>query len=134
MKNSKAEATRWLRQAENDLAAARLVLQGGFFAQACFMAHQVAEKALKALAYFRGDRFVIGHSLVELASTLEDSYPRLRDLQRLLTTLDRYYLPTRYPDALPGGVPFETFQRDEAQEAVDGAARVVACAQEVVQK
>ena len=34
MKNSEADARRWLRQAENDLAAARALLREGFFAQA----------------------------------------------------------------------------------------------------
>ncbi|MCH8062529.1 MAG: HEPN domain-containing protein, partial [Chloroflexi bacterium] len=66
MKNSEADGKRWLSQAENDLSAARLMEERAFYAQACFICHQVAEKALKALAYYRGDRYVTGHSLLDL--------------------------------------------------------------------
>jgi HEPN domain-containing protein len=66
MKASRAEARRWLRQAESDLAFAELGAREGFPAQACFMAQQAAQKASKAVRYAAGERFVIGHSLVEL--------------------------------------------------------------------
>ena len=39
----------WLRQAEDDLRAARLLQGGGQAAQACFLAQQVGDKAIKAL-------------------------------------------------------------------------------------
>ena len=74
MKNSEADAKRWLRQAENDLDFARLALREGFYSQACFMSHQVTEKALKAIAYFRGDRYVTGHSLLEIILNLVPDY------------------------------------------------------------
>ena len=121
MKSSEADARRWLRQAENDLDFARLALREGFFAQACFMAHQVAEKALKALAYHRGDRYVTGHSLLELLSSLEPAHPELSGHRELAGLLDQYYLTTRYPDALPGGVPFEAYNRGQGEDAVQGA-------------
>ena len=105
MKNSEEDARRWLRQAENDMAAARLMLREGFHSQVCFMSHQVAEKAVKALAYYRGDRYVTGHSVSDLVTDLKSSYPQLSEHLKLAKTLDRYYVPTRYPDALPGGVP-----------------------------
>lgn len=70
MRRPKAEARRWLAQAENDLAFAELGLREGFFAQTCFICQQAAEKALKALCYLRGDRVVLGDSL--------DGLPRSR--------------------------------------------------------
>ena len=66
MKRAKAEAARWLAQAESDLGFAELGLREGFFAQACFVCQQAVEKALKALHYLGGARVVLGHSLVEL--------------------------------------------------------------------
>ena len=75
----------------SDLAATRSLLRDDFFAQACFMSHQVAEKALKALAYHRGDRFVTGHLLTELVARLESTYSDVSDFRRLASTLDRYY-------------------------------------------
>ena len=49
--NPRAEAERWLAQAQSDLAFAEYGLDGGFYAQACFMCQQAGEKALKALHY-----------------------------------------------------------------------------------
>ena len=47
MWDAQAEADRWRRQAGNDLAFARVALRERFYAQACFMAQQSAEKAVK---------------------------------------------------------------------------------------
>ncbi|MDA1349918.1 MAG: HEPN domain-containing protein [Chloroflexi bacterium] len=132
MRDSEAEADRWLRQARNDLDFAQVALREGFFAQACFFSHQIAEKALKALAYHRGDRIVFGHSLSELMVRLSESYPQLSKLGSLAGTLDQYYVPTRYPDALPGSAPFEVYGHVQAEEAVKGAEKVVAIAAGVI--
>ena len=39
---------------------------------------------------------------------------------------DRYYIPTRYPNGLPGGVPAQSYQADEAQQALEMAEKTVA--------
>jgi HEPN domain-containing protein len=132
MKNSEADAKRWLRQAENDLDFARLALREGFYSQACFMSHQVAEKALKAIAYFRGDRYVTAHSLLEIILNVVPDYEQLSHLERTARMLDRYYIPTRYPDALPGGVPFETYDQEEAEAAVEDADSIVDVARSII--
>ena len=104
----------------------------GFFAQACFLAHQVAEKALKALAYNRGDRYVIGHSLTELISDLTTVHPAVSEHLESMGVLDQYYLPTRYPDALPGSTPFEVFSETQAGNGVDAAGAVFALAESII--
>ena len=120
-----SEATRWILQAENDLAFAQLGLREGYYSQACFLSQQAAEKALKSLAYGRGDRFVIGHSLQELLNDVTSTHTDLESLRGAARRLDQYYTTTRYPDALPGGLPFETFTRGQAEEAVQMALEVV---------
>ena len=120
-----AEATRWILQAENDLAFAQLGLREGYYSQACFLSQQAAEKALKSVAYGRGDRFVVGHSLQELLNDLVGTYGDMESLRESARRLDQYYVATRYPDALPGGLPFETFSRDQAEEAVEMASEIV---------
>jgi len=49
----------WIRQAQNDLEAARFTAGEGFHAQACYLAGQAAEKALtrmnSASRYPQGD-------------------------------------------------------------------------------
>jgi HEPN domain-containing protein len=114
----RAEAERWLAQAKSDLDFARLGLREGFFAQACFQCQQAAEKALKALHYFGGARFVPGHSLVELLAPVMALDPSLTSLQEAARRLDQLYIPTRYPNGLPGGVPAQVFSHGQAAEAI----------------
>ena len=126
MKRARAEAARWLAQAESDLAFAELGLREGFFAQACFVCQQTAEKALKALRYLGGARVVLGHSVVELLDSLVAEHADLAGLREGAQQLDQYYVPTRYPNGLPGGVPAEMFTRGQAEEAVSLARRFLA--------
>ena len=122
MKETRREAQRWLRQAENDLQYARLGLQGGFHAQVCFQCQQIAEKALKSIHYGKlGKRIVYGHSLVELAAELELDL----SLRQELAVLDQYYIPTRYPNGLPGGTPYEVYSRAQAEAAMAACDRVL---------
>jgi len=32
--------------------------------------------------------------------------------------LDRFYIPTRYPNGLPGGVPAHSYKKEDAIEAI----------------
>ena len=128
MRDSRSEAQRWRRQAENDLEFGRLALREGFFAQACFIAQQGAEKALKALAYAAGERVVLGHSLVELSARLRVHVPSVEPLMELAGILDQYYVATRYPNGLPGGTPFEAFGERQAREAIAAPERFLALA------
>ena len=127
------EAERWLRQAESDLAFAALGAREGFPAQACFTSQQAAEKAVKAVLYLSGARFVPGHSVVELldraaaAGADADAAP-LRHLQDSARQLDQYYIPTRYPNGLPGGIPAEVFTDAQAEDAVGRARSFVEAA------
>jgi HEPN domain-containing protein len=128
MRDRAAEASRWLRQAEHDLLFGELALREGFFAQACFVSQQTAEKALKSLSYGQGERLVLGHSIVELADRLAAKIPELGKLREQAGLLDQYYVATRYPNGLPGGVPFEAFGERQAREAIEAARTFVAIA------
>ena len=133
MWDARAEADRWRRQAANDLAFARVALRERFYAQACFIAQQSAEKAVKAIAYGLGERTVIGHSLVTLISRYAYRRPELNALRELGGILDQYYVPTRYPNGLAGGVPFEAFGESQAAAAVNAADRFVQLAEQHAQ-
>lgn len=116
------EGRRWLRQAQRDLEwAEHLVAEGGLHL-ACFLAQQVAEKALKAYLYAQGAEVVLGHSVRELcerAAAQDDDYAPVCDSWG---TLDSYYVTARYPNGLPGGIPADAFSADTAASAV-GLAR-----------
>jgi hypothetical protein len=70
---------------------------------------QAVEKALKALHYLGRAHVVLGHSIVELLDALVARHAGLADLREGAQQLDQYYVPTRYPNGLPGGVPSEVF-------------------------
>ncbi|MDH5298369.1 MAG: HEPN domain-containing protein [Desulfobulbaceae bacterium] len=107
----------WLRQAENDLQWAEHSRAGGFWAQTCFVAQQAAEKALKALCFLRGYDVVRTHSLFQIVRTLAEN----GDLEKHARELDLYYISGRYPDAFPGGAPFEMFGEEQASRALASA-------------
>ena len=79
------------------------------------------EKALKAIHYLSGERLVPGHSLVELLETAGEPAGTLARLLDSARQLDQYYIPTRYPNGLPGGIPAEIFTDSQAEEAVNRA-------------
>jgi HEPN domain-containing protein len=115
------EAERWLRTAEGDLRTARVLRDASRYAHACFHAHQAAEKSLKACAFARsGDPW--GHSVQDLIRELATADPalgaRLLPLAENGARLDRYYIPTRYPNGLPQETPEEAFFESDAVQAL----------------
>ncbi len=107
----------WFRQAENDLLWAYDTLNAKRFSQACFIAQQIGEKSLKALAYLKGYDLIKSHSILEIAKSLNLD----EDLVNNGKKLDLYYISARYPDAFPSGAPFEYFTNDTASDAIKSA-------------
>jgi len=107
----------WLKQAENDLVWAIDSMKAGHYSGACFVSQQVSEKALKALAYYRGADLVKSHSIHEIARELGINGELLSAAARL----DQYYITPRYPDAVPAGAPFELFSQEQSLEAINYA-------------
>lgn len=125
MNNNLKEGRRWLSQAKFDLEVAQWLLEGKFWWEACFKSQQIGEKALKAYLYAQGRRAVLGHALLELGRACGEFDADFHELQPVYRRLDRYYITTRYPNGLPGLVPAEYFEEDEAREAVNLAERII---------
>lgn len=119
------EAGRWLAQAADDLDTAGLLARHGRNAVACFVAQQAAEKALKGLLYASGAEVVLGHSVALLCGDVAAIHPDLASRCGEWASLDQHYIPTRYPDALPGGIPADVYTADQASAAVELAAEVL---------
>lgn len=107
---------RWLGFARQDLIGAQVMLREELFNLSCFHAQQCVEKALKGLLAHRNQASPRIHALTELLTFFSD--PELSDLRSKLTRLDDYYIPTRYPDALPGALPDGLPARAEAEEVL----------------
>ena len=130
----RGEARLWLQQAGDDYRFGRVALAGRFYAQACFVAQQVGEKAVKAVHYHLSGRPVIGHSVHALLKRLN---ARARVTGDLLTSggqLDQYYVSTRYPDALPGIAPADAFSAAQARAALRAAQRILRWARSQVRR
>lgn len=121
----KREGQRWWRQAERDLDDARYAFAGERYNLTCFLAQQSAEKALKAYLYSQGMEVVWGHSVRELVGLAAEFDAEFIALAEKVAPLDQYYIPTRYPNGLPGGVPFEAFNVDDGQRGLRLAERVL---------
>jgi HEPN domain-containing protein/predicted nucleotidyltransferase len=126
MKSSSVrEARRWLDQAEADRESVVLELEHGHHNVACFLAQQMAEKALKAYLYLKGERHPIGHSVSDLCRMFARYDPRFADMLSSLVKLDRYYIPTRYPNGLPGGLPSDAYDEADARSGLGLADRTL---------
>jgi HEPN domain-containing protein len=121
------QAERWLLTAEEDLRAAELLSQAGLFAPACFHAQQGGEKALKALWYLV-DAEPWGHA----AQRLVADFPRREELPDLeawieqAALLDKFYIPTRYPNGLPDLTPGQVYREADANRGIEAARLLVA--------
>ncbi|MCS6908339.1 MAG: HEPN domain-containing protein [Anaerolineales bacterium] len=116
------EAKRWHQTASEDLTASKALLQSGHYAQACFYTQQCAEKAVKALWLMLGED-PWGHSIQKL---IQD-FPRKELLEeydlwvQFAAYLDKFYIPTRYPNGLPDLTPGQVYRLEEAQQAIEKA-------------
>jgi len=119
------EAKRWFAQAQRDLDDARYAAEGLRFNLACFLAQQSAEKALKAFLFSQGAEQVWGHSLAELCQDAVEIDAEFKDITPVAVPLDKYYIPTRYPNGLPGGIPADAYTDSDAQMALSMAEKVL---------
>lgn len=127
MKSSTGEARRWLTHAQDEYQDAEDLRERERFYLALFHFQQAAEKALKAFLYAHTDdrRVFFTHSVLELAQAAAALDPALADLEKT-GRLDQYYIPTRYPNGLPGGVPSRFYtDPQQAAEASALARRVI---------
>ncbi len=115
-----------MAQAEHSLTATQALLELGFWAEACFHSEQTAQLGLKAFLFFKGRRYVNIHSVRALALECGKEDSDFLSFEDYGLFLDRYYLTTRYPDALPApAIPFQSFSEKEARQAVGYASEIV---------
>ena len=122
------EAKRWLTTADDDIDSAVILKENGKFAHSCFHAQQAGEKALKAVWFF-ADADPWGHSIKKLIEDLTSVdfklYQKLEPYARIGMVLDRFYIPTRYPNGLPDITPDVAFTNEDADTCITYSRRII---------
>ena len=130
------EGERWVKQAVVDFGALMILLNRtptsqNVSASVCFMAHEVAEKALKGGMYAKcglGEKSLKSHNLTPLAYALQAKEPSsTQGLAGYTTPLEDYYLDTRFPNRYPGSatIPADHYSPEDAQEAKENAENIL---------
>jgi len=114
-----SEATDWLFFAQEDLRVAELTFSAEIYHQVCFHSQQCCEKAIKACIVHQGVEPPRVHQLSVLLSLLMSDV--FGELNASIVRLDRFYIPTRYPDAPVGSLPEGLPGMEDAEEAIETA-------------
>jgi HEPN domain-containing protein len=120
-----AERSRdWINQARRDIKIAARLAEDRSFEWACFVSQQAAEKAVKGVLQ-KLNATAWGHSVHQLLQVLSQRKPVEAELLGCAARLDRYYVPTRYPDSFGSGSPYEYFAEADAEDAILCGRRVI---------
>jgi HEPN domain-containing protein len=125
------EFDRWQDAADDAFAGAEAQRSAALPHWACFLAEQSAQLSLKGLLHgISAESW--GHDLVDLGDRSADALGAAFADEVLagLRRLSRHYIPSRYPDAHPAGAPGSHYGEEDAEQALDDAARVIAAARE----
>ena len=124
---TKTNPSDWLFFTDSDLTTAKSSFEDKLYHIVCFHAQQAAEKAMKAYLTSKDQIIPKDHSLRgKLYAAIHDSLPEIDQYLEILNFLDRFYLPTRYPDALPGSLPDGLPTKKDAQAALVDTEKFVA--------
>ena len=114
----------WMKQAEFDFDTAKTLQVNNNFPWACFITHQAAEKALKALLE-KNNKPCWGHDLTDLLRSIQETIAVPQEVINACARLNLYYIPTRYPDAYSSGAPADKFTNQQAIDAIKDAKEVL---------
>jgi len=115
----------WLNRAEEDLAVARLVLKEDHIAHACFLSQQCIEKTLKAYLIARVNQYPRTHNLIDLLNLCRQIDSTFSQFHAECADIDQYYIPTRYPEGIPGIAPLGMPSTTAAENAVAAAEHIL---------
>jgi HEPN domain-containing protein len=86
---------------------------------------------LKAICeHFRTPQF--GHNLNLLLQAVAEHIAITEPLRMACARLNRYYIPTRYPDAFAQGAPADQFFEADARQALTDAEEVMSFAEDII--
>lgn len=124
MKPEEKAVKNWFIMAEIDLRAAKAINKEGIFSAVCFHAQQVVEKILKGLILYYENEVPKTHDLMLLLNKLIKHQPDFKKYKENCEFLNKFYVPTRYPDAFPGSLPEGLPNKKDASESLEKAEKI----------
>lgn len=112
------KSNNWLEFARQDLEIAEVAFDRKIYNQTCFHCQQAVEKFLKGYLTAKDKDIPKTHFLDELLNLCIQMDKDFEKLREHCAKLDDYYIPTRYPDALPGMLPEGLPDKKDASEAL----------------
>ncbi len=119
-------AKEWIEQAKRTISSAEHSIAGGYFEDACFLAHHAALLGAMALAT-RRSIVDTGSSVYFILSKVDNA---TKDILHKARMLDTFYLPSRFPYCFEKGTPKDYFDEDTAKEAIVNAKAILGFVEE----
>lgn len=114
----------WIYFAGEDLKSGEILMKEGLFNKVCFLSQQCIEKSLKAFMITKIGDFKKTHKTIELLAGCSVEDKEFENFEEDCLKIDRYYLPTRYPDAIIGSLPEGLPSKENARDALDIAHKI----------
>lgn len=124
MKPEEKAVKNWFIMAEIDLRAAKASFKDKIYSVVCFHTQQVAEKILKGLLLHYENEVPKTHDLLLLLNELLKYQPNVSSFKEDLEFLNKFYVPTRYPDAFPGSLPDGLPDKNDANRSLEIAEKI----------
>ena len=113
----------WVEFAVEDLKMAKLAMKEKIYNQVCFHSQQAVEKIFKGYLETKNVLPPKTHKLTDLISLINNGI--IKKFKNEIILLDRFYIPTRYPDALPGSLPIGLPKEKDAKDSLETAIKIV---------
>jgi HEPN domain-containing protein len=117
-------SNKWIYFAEQDLNFAKSGLKDKFYSHVCFLSQQTVEKACKAFLIYNGLNYPKTHKIVEIINSNKKLLDLLKEFIDEIKLLDAFYIPTRYPDGIPGSLPEGLPDEKDAESSLSVAEKI----------
>lgn len=115
----------WIYFAEQDLNFAKLGYKDNFYSHVCFLSQQVIEKSCKAFLIFKKINYPKTHKIIDIINYDRALFSLLKNNIENLKIIDTFYIPTRYPEGIPGSLKDGLPGKDNAEECLELAEDVL---------
>jgi len=116
---------KWVYFAEQDLNFAKSGFKENFYSHVCFLSQQAVEKMCKAFLVFNKLNYPKTHKIIDIINSNVKLVELLKEHVDEIKLLDAFYIPTRYPDGVPGSLPQGLPEKKDAESSLSTAEKII---------